>query len=307
MKILPLLLLASGSVAHADLFVTNFTGINGTTSATGTWRNETTATDLPAFPVTLSQSGGSIKPADGSSTQSIINPTGTDPYNLWQDVPAVPGFTPGIDVFEPNFIGDYINIETQENAPPTEITIDLGALITNPVISFTDVEYRTVITFPGPLTVLASTSNLQVVGSTVSSDGTVAAGDPPPPLPSIFGQESAGSVQLTGTFSQIELEVAVGTGNATVGPNDRTGYVVSTMTPPQPLVAGPAPELSISRSGNQITLTWDLGDFDSIEMSGTGLSGWTPIPGLDPGAVSTWSGAISTLGDHRFFRGVYTP
>lgn len=94
MKPLPPLL-ASGSVAHADLFVTNFTAINGTTSATGTWRNETTATDLPAFPVTLSQSGGSIKPADGSSTQSIINPTGTDPYNLWQDVPAVPGLNPG--------------------------------------------------------------------------------------------------------------------------------------------------------------------------------------------------------------------
>ncbi|MBK1826223.1 hypothetical protein [Haloferula rosea] len=304
MKALPLVLSCLGLTPclRADLYVSNFTTIHGSSSATGVWRNHTTSTDL-SLSVEISQSGGAIQAADGSSTASIINPSGTEIYNLWEDVPEVFPFLAGIDVFEPNFVGDYINIETQEGATTT-VTMDLGALVTNPIISLTDVEYRTTLTFPSALTALAGTSNLEIAGATLSSDGTLAAGEPPPPN-EIFGREAAGSIQLTGTYSTIVFTVAVGPGDATVGPNDRTGYVIATETEPQPLPS--MPELQIQRLGNQIMLMWDVGDFDSIEMSGTGLSGWTAIPGLDPGAVGSWSGDLSTLGDVRFFRGVYTP
>jgi len=298
MKSIPLLVLLAAS-ARADLFVTNFTALNST-EATGVWRNETTATDL-AIPVSLSQSGGTIQPADGSSTASIINNTGGEIYNLWEDVPSFPPVTPGIDVFEPNFIGDYINIETQQDTTTT-VTLDFGATITDPVISFTDVEYRSTITFPSPLTKLAGTSNLQVTGNSLTSDKSTAAGDP-----GVFEQEAAGSVQLTGNYDSIVFTVTVAIGDGTVGVNDRTGYVVSTMTAPQPAGTGTPPELSVQQSGNQILLAWPVGEFDSIEMTGSGLSGWTAIPGLDPGAVGMWTGELSTLGGTHFFRGIYTP
>lgn len=304
MKSLPSIFLLVGVAGnlHADLYVSNFTAINGSSSAAGVWRNDTTSTDL-SLPVSLSQTGGAIQPADGSSTQSIINPTGTEIYNLWEDVPELFPILAGIDVFDPNFVGDYINIETQEGATTT-VTIDLGGLVTNPIISLTDVEYRTTLTFPAAISVRAGTSNLDVVGATLSSDGTTAAGEPPFPN-EIFGEEAAGSIQLSGTYSTIVFTVAVALGDASVGSNDRTGYVIATETEPQPLPS--APELQISMPGSQIVLMWNVGEFDSIEMSTTGLSGWMPIPGLNPGLVGTWSEDVSTLGDHRFFRGVYSP
>lgn len=297
-----LLFLLLATHSEADLFVTNFTAINGSAQATGVWRNETTGTDL-TIPVSLSQTGGQIRPADGSSTQSILVQNPADLYNLWEDVPAFFPITPGINVFEPNFIGDYINVQTEETHTST-VTLDFGASVTDPVISFTDVEYRTTITFPSALTMLAGTSNLVVSGSSLTSNKTTAAGDP-----GIFGQEAAGSVKLTGTFKTVVITIAVALGDNTVGNEDRTGFVVSTMTPPQPATPGPPPSLAISRSGNQVTLTWPQGRFSSIEMSGngTGLTGWSPIPGLNPATTGTWTGNLPTLGQVRYFRGKYTP
>lgn len=303
----PLLALAAGSL-HADLYVTNFQTLNAA-GATGVWRNYDTSTDL-AFPVSLSQTGGTVQPADGSSTSSILeSETVVNPQDnpTWQDVPVVIPFTPGINCFEPNFIGDYINIETAQNATTT-VTLDFGASITDPILYLTDVEYRTTLTFPSPFTVLAGTSNLQVTSTTLSSDGTTAAGDPVPPLPAVFEEEAAGSIQFSGTFESLTFTVAVAVGNASVATEDRTGYCVATTTAPA-AVSGDAPELSISRNGGLITLTWPIGEFDEIQWSGAGagVSGWTAIPGLNPSATNTWSSNVSTLGDDRFFRGVYTP
>ncbi len=307
MKTLPCLLILSG-LARGDLYVTNFTALDGNTGASGVWRNHSTSTDL-AIPVTLVQSGGTVQPADGSSTSSIIDSeTGGGDTLLWQDIPTFLPFTPGIDVFEPNFIGDYINIETAEGATTT-VTLNFGATITDPVISLTDVEYRTTLSFPTPITKIAGTSNLAVSGNSLTSDKTTAAGDPAPPIGPVFGQEAAGSVQLTGSFDSITFTVAVAVGDGTVGNEDRTGYVVSTAIEPVPLDPGPAPVLSISRTSNQIMLSWPPGGFDEIQMSasGGGLGGWTPVPGLNPSSQSTWSSDTAPLGARRFFRGVYTP
>lgn len=294
MKTLPLLLFAATGLAEADLYVTNFTALNGTSGASGEWRNQTTATNL-GIPVTLTQDGGEVQPEDGSSTESV-----TDDSFPWQDVPAFPPFTPGIDVFEPTFNGDYINIETEQGTT-TEVVIDFGATITDPVISFTDVEYRTTITFPVAVTRLAGTSNLEINGASLRSDKSTAAGDP-----GIFEQEAAGSVRLPGTFDRITFFVAVGIGDGTVGNEDRTGYVVSTMVEPQ---VGPAamPVLEVAFSSTEIQLHWPIGEFDEIQMSAAdgSLGSWMPVPELDPGAVGSWSSALDLLGPRRFFRGVY--
>ncbi len=170
-------LLPLAAPLRADLYVTNFTALDGTAGASGVWRNQTTGTDLPVA-VSISQAGGTVKPADGSSTQSRI-----DDSFPWQPLPLIAG---GANAFSPNFDGDYINIETQEGNSTT-VTLEFGAEVTDPVISFTDVEYRTTITFPNEFTVIESTSNLTATATSVSSDGTEANSD----SFGLFGEEAA--------------------------------------------------------------------------------------------------------------------
>lgn len=302
MKLTSLLLATTVGLCHADLYVTNFTAINGTSGASGVWRNHTTSTDLPAFPVALTQLGGAVQPADGSDTGSIIaSETITDPfYPFWQDIPPILAPPSGVNIFEPNFIGDYINIETAE-LTTTTVTIDFGAMITDPAISFSDIEDRTTLSFPAAFSITGNSGNLSQSANTVTSDGTF--------VP-VVDDEGAGSLQFTGTFESITFDVIVADdlGDPS-NTEDRTGYVVSTTTEPQPLASGATPVLAIWRSGDDLTLTWDIGTFDSIQMSGatSGVGGWMIIPGLDPGAVGMWTGSIASLGEDRYFRGVYTP
>ena len=250
------------STSYADLFVSNFTTLNGASGASGVWRNQTTATDL-AIPVQVSQTGGTVRPADGSSTQSRI-----DNSFPWQPLPI---FVGGANPFSPNFDGDYINIQTQAGTTST-ITLEFNALITNPVISLTDVEYRTTLSFPSAFTVLASTSNLSATATTLTSNRTIAAND----SFGVFGDEAACSIRFTGTFERIVFTVQVAVGDAGVGNNDRTGYVVSTMTAPVATPGAP-PVLVIGKTGAQIMLSWPIGAFSQIQMSAPSvMGGWTP-------------------------------
>ncbi len=277
---------------HADLFVTNFTALNGAAGATGVWRNLTTATDL-VIPVTFSQSGGAVKPNDGSSTQSRI-----DNSFPWQPLPPFAG---GANPFSPNFDGDYVNVETAESGTST-ITLEFNATITNPVISFTDIEPRSTMTFTIPFTVIASTSNLSATTTTLTSNGSAAAND----NLGLFGEEAAGSIKFTGTFDRIVFTVRVLPAFG-FGANDRTGYVVSTMSAPVPPSDALPPAVSVAKVGDQIMLSWPLGEFDEIQISApSALTGFTAIPDLDPGTTSTWSEKVSVLGPHRFFRGART-
>lgn len=283
-------LLAATVPLHADLFVTNFNALNGATGASGVWRNLTTATDL-AIPVTLAQSGGAVRPNDGSSTESKI-----DNSFPWQPLPV---FIGGANAFSPNFDGDYINVETPEGSTAT-ITLNFNAMIKDPVISFTDIEPRSTMSFTIPFAVIASTSNLSATATTLTSTGDPAAND----SAGVFGEEAAGSIKFLGTFERIVFTVRVVAASG-FGLNDRTGYVVSTMTAPTPLATVLPPAVSVVKVGNQIMLSWPMGELDAIEMSApSALSGFTPIPGLDPKTTSTWSAAISVLGSNRFFRGV---
>lgn len=285
------LLLLAAAPLHADLFVTNFTALNGAAGASGVWRNQTSATDL-SIPVTLSQTGGTVRPNDGSGTQSRIDNTFP-----WQPLPAGAG---GANAFSPNFDGDYINVETAEGGTAT-ITLEFNAMITDPVISFTDIEARSTMTFTSPFTVIANTSNLSATSTTLTSTGDPAAND----NFGIFGDEAAGSIKFTGTFERIVLTVQVFPA-AGFGANDRTGYVVSTMTAPVPLPAPLPPTVNVTKMGDQIMLSWPLGEFDEIQMSApSALSGFMPIIGLDPKTTSSWSEDISALGSSRYFRGAW--
>ena len=242
-----------------------------------------------------------VKPADGSGTASVV-----DDSFPWLSLASQNPPLGTINAFSPNFTGDYINIETQQG-DTTTITLDFGAMVTDPIISFTDVENRSTITFTDEFAVLASTSNLESTTTTLSSNASVASGDPL----QIFGKEAAGSIQFTGTFSQIVFTVIVGPPTAEdpdVGGDDRTGYVVSTFFEPMTLPTDPPPAppfwIMYDQGTGNVTLSWILGDFEEIQMSDpTGLMNFMAIPDLDPGVVDSWTRPMSELGSKRFFRG----
>ena len=297
--ILPVFFVGLAIPLQADLYVSDFTALNGTSGATGVWKNSTTGSSL-GISLGISQLGGMVKPADGSGTASVV-----DDSFPWQALTPPLGT---INAFSPNFTGDYINIET-EQGDTTTITLDFGAMVTDPIISFTDVENRSTITFTDEFAILASTSNLQPSTTTLSSDASVDAGDPF----QIFGKEAAGSIQFSGTFSEIVFTVFVGPPTAEdpdVGGDDRTGYVVSTFFEPMALPTDPPPAppfwISYDMGTGNVTLSWNLGDFDEIQMSDpTGLMNFMAIPDLDPGVVDSWTRPMSELGSKRFFRGTY--
>ena len=126
--------------------------------------------------VGISQVGGTVKPTGGNpGTDSRV-----DHSFPWLSLASQNPPLGTINAFSPNFTGDYINIET-EQGDTTTITLDFGAMITDPIISFTDVENSSTITFTDEFAVLASTSNLEFTTTTLSSDASVDADDPVDP------------------------------------------------------------------------------------------------------------------------------
>ncbi|MEP4078442.1 hypothetical protein [Haloferula sp.] len=293
--------------AQADLYVTNFdsvtSGVGG--SASGVWREVTNpatgAGNDSTFEVTLT-TGGDVQDNDGSAVTSRI-----DESFPWRDLAAFEtvvyeGSTFGPLPFAVNLpfaagtSGDFINIETPSPGISV-VVIEFGAMITDPMLSFSDIDIGTTISFTDAFVVAEGTTNLT---STPTSVGNSMIPTTPP-----FDEEAAGSLQFSGSFSQLSFTI---TNNHPLNAEDRTGFVVSTETEPAPLTAGPSPELMVNEAGGMVTLTWTLGEFTEIHMSDPGsLSGFSVIPGLDPGSVSTWSEMTSVLGDQRFFRGIYTP
>ncbi|BDS08027.1 hypothetical protein NT6N_30670 [Oceaniferula spumae] len=224
------------------VWITNFTSLTTGPggSASGVWRDVTTSntgagTDT-GFVVNLTTTGD-VKP--------ISDPT--HPSNLsegfpWRDIGAgetVNGITTPFPVslpFAPQVNGDFPNIETDGNATSI-VTFNFGALITNPVLSFSDVDTQTTMVFSQSFTVLTSTGNLTHTGNNIGSAGAGSSATDA----AIFGEESAGSIQFTGTFSQLQFTIN-NTGPDPDDDDDRTGFVVSTVSAPQE-IPEPAPWL----------------------------------------------------------------
>ena len=174
--------------AQADLFITNFDTLNAPVSASGVWKNDTTGTDL-TIPVSLTQTGGEIRVADGSSQSSTI-----DDDFLWRDIPDFPPFISGIDSFNPNYDGDYINIEVLGGGTSV-VTIHFNAQIVDPVLNFTDVDLQTTMVFTDSFIIDGQSGNIVPSTTSVHPDGTDA-GTP-------FDEECAGSLHFSGTFTQL--------------------------------------------------------------------------------------------------------
>ncbi len=205
-------------------------GLSG--SASGVWSEVTdpqTGTGTASgFAVSLITSG-EVKAVTDPSQPSLLN--GEFPYrniSAGETVRLPDGsivttpFAIGLP-FAAGTNGDFINIQTEGGAVST-VTIDFGARITDPMLSFSDIDSQTTLAFSSPFTVPASTANLGQSGSSVNNTGP--SGD------FIFGDEAAGSLQFSGIFTQLTFTVtnasAPGPGN-----EDRTGYVVTTLVAPE--------------------------------------------------------------------------
>lgn len=224
------LALAAGifSVHSADaVWITNFTSLTSGPggSASGAWRDVTNTNTGDGvdtgFVVNLTTTG------DVKATTDPTLPSRIDESFPWRDIAAFETVTlpDGTSLTTPFAIdlpfatgtnGDFVNIETNGGSFSV-VTFNFGARITNPMLSFSDIDVNTVMTFTDTFTVADSTSNLASSPLTVSNNGTMA------PIP--FEEEAAGSLQFTGTFTQLQFIVA---NNATPGTEDRTGFVVST-------------------------------------------------------------------------------
>lgn len=218
------------------VWTTNFqsvtSGVNG--SATGVWRNVTdaqTGVGIDSSFVVSLTTDGDVKAVDGSPVTSRI-----DDSFPWRDLAAgevfdYEGTTIGpLPVAVPlpfgaGISGDFINIETHALGIST-VTIGFGAIITDPMLSFTDIEVNSSITFNNSFNVVALTPNLTNMGLTVGNNGLGA--------PSPFDDEAAGSLQFTGQFTELVFTV----NNISTTMEDRTGYVVTSLLSP---VAIPEP------------------------------------------------------------------
>lgn len=227
--------IALSGLAEA-VWTTNFesvtAGFGG--SAAGVWREvtntQTGAGIDSAFVVGLTTTGD-VKDADGSSVTSRI-----DQSFPWRDLSAGEVFDyEGSSVgplpiavplpFAAGLSGDFINIRT-DALGVSLVTISFGATITDPMLSFTDIEVDSSLTFNNAFSVVANTPNLSNTGLVVGNDGS---GASPP-----FDDEAAGSLQFTGDFTELVFTVT----NTSLSMEDRTGYVVTTQFAP---VAIPEP------------------------------------------------------------------
>ncbi len=272
--------------AAADVYVSNFTALNGSVGASGVWRNQTTLADL-AIPVSLAQTGGEVKPTDHPSQPSRINNSFP-----WRDLP-LPPFT---NFFEPNFDGDFINIESKGGATVT-VTIEFNTRIVDPILSFSDVDVQSTLVFAHPFTVIAQSGNMAVTGNSLTSSGVT--------IP-FFGEETFGSIRFSGSFTSLTFTIVNSGPNPDID-DDRTGFVVATLTEPEPLEEEDR-AIDLSIDGNVIRLIWKA-RFRAIEYATTldDEEEWEPVPGLDPENETSWSGPIEDFGPRCFFRGVYDP
>lgn len=221
---------------HAQaVWITNFTsispGVNG--SASGVWREVTNplsgAGSDSSFNVTLNaMNGGDVKAEDGSALTSR-----TDESFPWRDLNAGESFVYEGDTIGPLPIavdlpfangtnGDFINVET-DSGSSSMIVIEFGALVRDPMLSFSDIDIGTTLAFTDSFSVVAQTSNLANAGNAVSN--TMLPTTPP------FDEEAAGSLQFSGSFSQLAFTI---TNNHPQNAEDRTGFVVTTEFEPIP-------------------------------------------------------------------------
>ena len=240
--------LAMSSQSEA-VWITNFNSISPGTggSASGVWREVDNTGALTgdgtdsSFMVDLSTNVGEVK-----ATTDPTQPSRIDQSFPWRNINTGETF-PGAPIpapfpvtlpFNPGVNGDFINIET-DGGETAQVTINFGARITNPVLSFSDVDTQSSLDFGGlSFTVLNSTDNLGTSGNTVINNGSIIAD---PILAQIFGEEAAGSIQFTGTFTQLQFNM-VNTGPDPDDDDDRTGFVVSSESAP---VAIPEPSSSL--------------------------------------------------------------
>lgn len=285
---LPLLILALASGTRGladDLWVSDFSSLSDSEAA-GAWYSLADFGTTP-FEVRLRQHGGSIRPMDGSATQSTI----VDSYG-WNDSVAPAGYAN----FDPTFIGDFINVETAEDNTTT-VVLEFGAEITNPILYFSELEYRTTLRFTDPFNVRESSENLAREGLTLTSSHALS-------LRYFARREAAGSIEFPGTFSRLTftIEVEPGDGVRDVGgPSDLVGFAVATEN--EPVEIPPVPVLEIEVSGDVLTLSWEADTLSEIEYLGP-AGGWLPLPGPDPASDTSWIGSIEQLGPSRIFRGV---
>lgn len=289
----PLVLVAGmmASPANADVYVTDFVALNGAIGAAGAWRNATTNTVFPSTFVSLSQIGGVVKPVDGGSQTSVINNS-----FQWADIPAIPPIIPfPIDVFNPNYLGDFINVELKGGAVAIVI-INFNAFVSDPVLNFTDTDVQTALVFNAPFTVVGKTSNLIATATTVRTSGTNIG----PP----FDVECAGSLK----FSGVHTRLVIGIYNAGTDPDrqdDRTGFSVSTETLPVPLdVLNPT--LAIFTTANQILLTWPRGSISSIRQSYNLSAPWNNVA-TNLETTDHWIADKLNYGSKSYFQGVKPP
>ncbi|MBK1855157.1 PEP-CTERM sorting domain-containing protein [Verrucomicrobiaceae bacterium 5K15] len=225
------------------VWITNYTslspGMGG--SASGVWRevmvDNTGAGFDTGFVVSLTTSG-EVKSVADATHPSEINEgfpwRDLDPGDTYNGLPVI---APVSLPFYPQVNGDFANIETDGMASSI-VTFNFGAQITNPVLSFSDVDIQSDLVFTNSFSILTGTGNLMQSGNILSNSGSGSSiADE-----AIFGEEAAGSIQFTGTFTQLQFTV----NNAGPDPqddDDRTGYVVTTEFAP---VAVPEPSAALS-------------------------------------------------------------
>lgn len=221
------------------IWITNFTsvtpGVGG--SASGVWRDVTVDNTGAGI-----DTGFAVNLATTGEMSPAVQPADIGEGFPWRDIEGgemINGFTAPFAVslpFAPQVNGDFPNIET-EGMATSVMTFSFGAVITNPVLSFSDLDVQTTLMFNQSFTVLTSTGNLSKTGNNLNSLG---AGNSGTNL-AIFGQEAAGSIQFTGDFTGLTFS-AVNVGPDPDLNDDRTGYVVTTESIP---VAIPEPSTGL--------------------------------------------------------------
>ncbi|HVJ45589.1 MAG TPA: hypothetical protein VM511_04320 [Luteolibacter sp.] len=275
----------------ADLYITDFAALNGSIGAAGVWRNSTTSSTVPLTYVSLSQIGGVVKPADTGTQRSII-----DNSAPWQDIPSNPPFVPfTIDCFNPNYDGDFINIELKGGGRAV-VVINFNALVSDPVLNFTDVDVQSALIFNKPFTVVGGTSNLSATPTIVRTTGTN--------IGAPFYTECAGSLKFTGIHNQL----IIGIYNAGTDPDahdDRTGFSVSTEVLPVPLQVM-FPSLAIHMTGDQLLFTWPKGSISYIRQNTNLSASWNNVA-TNLENTDYWVTSKSMFGARSFFQGVAPP
>lgn len=103
----------------------NFTQIDGSTGASGVWRNDDAGQNLTTA-VSLAISGGTVAAAGTTAQSSRV-----DGSYAWADASA------SANTYEPNFTGDIIRLQVPANSSAS-LSISLGSLVLQPVLYLAD-------------------------------------------------------------------------------------------------------------------------------------------------------------------------